>query len=258
MVNIDVITYLHPEEKHLAHCIKGLLQQNVNFKWHLLCFHEPTDDLKDLPVQLHMLPATIKNKAQAYNFILPQLTAKYIAFNDADDASLPKRFEQQLQFLEQHPTINILGGGLIINDIHQGWEVQLNHTAIVKQMGLNNPMVNSTAMLRNKPNFWGVALRYNERLDRAEDYDFWLNCAKQNLKFANLAIPLISYRKGNVAANDSEIINARTIRAAAFAWYFKVPIADNLEQFYHAYAEKQFMFFWNKNKIVRYLKSLGY
>ena len=98
MTSIDVITYLHPNEKHLNRCIVGLKRQNVKFNWYLLCFEAPIINFKGLEPIVVILPTTIKNKAAAYNYILPQLKSTYIAYNDADDRSLNNRFHLQMEF----------------------------------------------------------------------------------------------------------------------------------------------------------------
>ncbi len=37
---------------------------------------------------------------------------KYIARMDADDVSLPQRLERQVQYMEEHPKIGVLGTGI--------------------------------------------------------------------------------------------------------------------------------------------------
>jgi hypothetical protein len=238
MVSVDVITYVHKDEQMLANCIAGLLNQKVEFKWHVLCYQELKENLKGLAPNIHLLSEEIDNKAKAYNLILPLLNADYIAFNDADDISLPNRFESQTSYMEDHPEIDILGGGLIINEKHPGWRVYQNHDKIVDFLAINNPMVNSTVMLRNNPTLWGIKVAYETSLERAEDYKFWLQCAKTGLRFANLPQELISYYQTN-KDNRLERQCARVIREEAFKYITGNSLSGSFKDKLHLYAENE-------------------
>jgi len=255
MVKIDVITYLHQDEKFLQNCFKGLKDQDISFNWHLLCYQRPVFNFETLNPIIHLLPAPICNKAQAYNFILPQLNAPFIAFNDADDCSLKNRFSAQINYLNKNENIDILGGGLIINSKYQGWKVKLNNQEILNELIFNNPMVNSSIMIRNRPDFWGKVVKYNNTLNRAEDYDFWFSCAKNNLIFANLEIPLIDYKKNNAIKCDEEKINAREVRRLALNWRLNITVNDQYFKLFNAYSEKKYLFFWQKNRLKAFLKN---
>lgn len=255
MVDIAVITYVHKKEQFLKNCIRGLLGQSVSFQWHVLCYKEPDVEMEGLTPTMHLLDDSISNKAQAYNFILPKLVAKYIAFNDADDISLAQRFEKQVAYLENHTSVDILGGGLIINERYKGWNMNERHQQIVNFMMINNPMVNSTIMVRNKPNFWGVELQYNTNLDRAEDYDFWLRCAQKGLIFSNLKEALISYHQAE-KDNSMEKALARLIRERAYQFVTGNALEERFKIQLHQYAEKSKMGFCKRFLMKRKLKSL--
>lgn len=239
MNKLTVITYVHRNEQNLDRCIKGLLEQKTEFNWIVLCYKKIENLPKTIPIDQLILKEEITNKAAAYNWILPQIQSEFIAYNDTDDISLSQRFEMQMAYLEQHPSIDILGTGLIIDDSYQGWDVFTEDNQIKAFMLINNPMVNSSVMLRNKSGIWGKKVRYDESLDRAEDYQFWLDCAKQNLGMANLTTPLISYKtNAKRSANDTELVLSRSIREKAFGLFDLNFNELDLNAAYHTFAEK--------------------
>lgn len=207
---ITIITYLGRHEKNLNRCIQGLKTQEkeVSMNW-LILSHEcpiiPNIGFTHIP-----LPKEVKNKAQAYNYILPTIETEFIAFNDADDKSLPNRFSIQLEFMKANPEADILGGHLLLNGKKCNWPRYLKHEEIRAFLLINNPMVNSTIMLRNNSK-WGHEIKYNEELNRAEDYDFWFTCLRQGMIFSNLNLPLVDYLF-HTALRPLELKIAREVR----------------------------------------------
>lgn len=120
---------------------------------------------------------------------------KYIIRMDADDICLPDRFAKQINFLEENPDIDILGGGAIEIDEkrNQGLtrRMPLSHEEIIKVIWAN-PFIHSTVAFRREK-ILNVG-NYNAKIRRRQDYDLWFRCAKEGLQFANLAEPLIYYR----------------------------------------------------------------
>ncbi len=219
MTRLTVITYIHPKEKNLYRCVEGLQQQDTDFTW-ILLVHKPMEQQLGLEHKEVLLPDTVKNKAGAYNFILPRIETDYIAFNDADDRSLPGRFKLQMDFLEREKDIDVLGGGLLINDKHKGWDVYTEPRQITLFMLFNNPMVNSTAMLRNREGLWGKQVFYNEELQRAEDYEFWWRCLQAGLRLKNHPDAQISYLMNPQVSKDREKETAQAIREEVYKYFF--------------------------------------
>ncbi|MGA1874719.1 MAG: glycosyltransferase [bacterium] len=120
---------------------------------------------------------------------------KYIARMDADDISLPHRFEKQLTFLEENPDHALVGSSYYqIDDrgkIGSLIKVLTNDSNIRPGLKNQNWFGHGSVMMRRD-----AALRlggYNERYTYAQDYDLWLRMA-ETYKVANLEEPLYCWR----------------------------------------------------------------
>ena len=100
---------------------------------------------------------------------------KYIARMDADDFSVPERFEKQLAFMESHPDAIVCGS----NVMAVGWQpVRVNaemedmESYRVRMLFMNPGPPHPTAFLdREKLNQHRI--QYDEQLIYAQDYGLW-------------------------------------------------------------------------------------
>jgi glycosyltransferase involved in cell wall biosynthesis len=118
----------------------------------------------------------------------------YVARMDADDISLPRRFEKQVAFLDAHSDVGVLG--TLIQDIGAGgepgpiWPLPTTAATIRWFLMFGNCMAHPTVMMRrdiiNR-------LKYNLAAAHVEDYDLWIRaCGVTNL--ANISEVLLKYR----------------------------------------------------------------
>ena len=145
------------------------------------------------------LPATL-------NFGCARAEGKYIARMDADDIALPSRFERQIEFLNKHRRVTILGTQLerIREDgTSMGFTNHpLEHAQIAANMQKFCCIHHPTVMMRTE------AMRelggYREAFHGAEDHDLWLRAAEQ-FEFANLPDVLLRYRLHTEAVRFREL-----------------------------------------------------
>lgn len=120
---------------------------------------------------------------------------KYIVRIDADDIMLPTRLEEQIQFMEKHPTI-IASGSSIIKFFPNGkqkiYTPPLKSETIKYKILLGSPIPHPAAIIRKD-----TLLKHNIKYDidyiHAEDYKFWYDLSKIGL-LANIRKPLLMYR----------------------------------------------------------------
>lgn len=102
----------------------------------------------------------------------------YIARMDADDASLPKRLEKQLAFMENNPEVGLCGTW--IEKISEGKTETIRfpkkHKLIRFFMLFDNPFAHNTIMFR-RSFLEQHAIRYDSGYKFSEDYELWDRCA---------------------------------------------------------------------------------
>lgn len=118
---------------------------------------------------------------------------RFIARMDADDVSLPQRFEQQISFLKRHPECSACGGQAI--KINEAGKPQGPLRKPVRNLEvwswIPTPLIHPTVMIRSNV---AKANLYDETAIHCEDYEYWLRLQKQGLKVANVSKPLLKYR----------------------------------------------------------------
>jgi glycosyltransferase involved in cell wall biosynthesis len=143
----------------------------------------------------------IKNKenlglAKSLNIAAARARYYYIARMDADDICERDRFRLQLQYMDAHPEIDILGGNALLIDsdsIEIGkTDVPLDHDSIVKALAYRNPMIHPTIMMKRE--VLETLGGYDECLLKAQDLDLWHRAVRAGFRFANLSDYLIKYR----------------------------------------------------------------
>lgn len=124
---------------------------------------------------------------------------KYIARMDADDIAEPNRLSSQVNFLEKHPDIGILGSPCLLfdntaTDSYSIYYVPDNDLEIRWTSLLNNPFAHPTVMLR-RDILSQYSLNYDETFKTAQDYEFWTRLLNYT-QGANLDFPILRYRTG--------------------------------------------------------------
>ncbi|MBN1687689.1 MAG: glycosyltransferase [Candidatus Omnitrophica bacterium] len=135
--------------------------------------------------------------AESLNKALALVRGKYVARQDADDVSLPQRFERQIGFLKTHPDIGVLGTAVKKvdrEDKEQGnYYPPEDHETILARLLINNCFRHPTLMM--KASFLRQVQGYDIHAAWAEDYDLLVRLRRLT-RFANLREPLVRYRTG--------------------------------------------------------------
>lgn len=122
----------------------------------------------------------------------------YVALMDADDLSVNDRFERQLCFLAQHPSISIVGGVIsefvTTPDSSVGKRIVPEFDSEIKAyMRKRCPMNQVTVMFKRTD--VSVAGGYLDWYCD-EDYYLWIRMALLGMEFANLPDTLVNVRVG--------------------------------------------------------------
>lgn len=168
---------------------------------------------------------------KSLNKALDTAQGEYVARMDADDISMPTRFETQINYLDSHPEICALGCWTrIINENGEliGETVKYEYDPRwVKALFLqNSQLCHPTAMFRRIIN--NFPIRYDELSEYAQDYSLWVSLLPFG-DITNIPAPLFHYRTSGQQLSSSKKIAqqecARVAQREAFA-LFDIPVSD--------------------------------
>ena len=203
--DVTFVMSVFNEEYKLANAIESILNQNYPFWFLILVNDGSTDDTQKVINHYQKIDERITcivnktNKGLAYslNKAIENCNTKYIARMDADDIAYPGRLEAQLNYLEKHPEIDVLGTAAEVvtsagnkKIIHK----PQNHNVIASSIEKINPFFHSSVMMRSS--FINHLGGYDPECLRAQDYDLWLR-GVDKFSYHNLQEVLIPYLSRN-------------------------------------------------------------
>ena len=119
-MKLAVILPAYNAENFIAECLESLLNQTFSDFCILVVNDASTDNTgkiletyaaKDARLRVYHFSENQGEPAvmQFTMDILKEMDVEYVARMDADDVCIPQRFERQIQYLDSHPEIDILG-----------------------------------------------------------------------------------------------------------------------------------------------------
>jgi glycosyltransferase involved in cell wall biosynthesis len=190
-------------EKFLAESLDSILAQTYSDFVFFVIDDGSTDGSAEIIKQYQQKDSRIVFFAQqnqglieTLNFYFSKAETEFIARMDADDISLPKRFQTQLDFLIANPQVGIVGTGVryMNENLSQVIEESLfpeSHHEILWKMLYTSGFSHPSIMLRK--DIFVKAGGYSKKALYVEDYDFFIR-AKNYTRFANLQQTLFIYR----------------------------------------------------------------
>lgn len=210
MANLSVIlpTYANDDPDELGTAIKSVLDQTrIPDEVLMVKDGELPSELEAIVEQFEIEHPSILRSIQiptnrglgnALRTGVEEAAHEYIARMDADDISVPARFERQLNFLVENPEVDIVGGYIEEFDTDPKntvgrREVPTDHQDIEQMARFRSPMNHGTVVFNRE-----IALEagnYRD-VDRMEDYDLWVRMLLDDATFANIPEVLVSVRAG--------------------------------------------------------------
>lgn len=225
---ISVVMSAYNAEKYIKIAIQSVLRQTYQDFEFIIINDGSTDNT--LSVVKEFKDRRIKIVENAENIGLTSslnngiaiAKGEYIARMDADDVSLPLRFETQIKFLSRNPDYALIGSSFY--QIDETGEI-VSFTKVLTE----NSEINSNLIHQNWFGHGSVMMRktafvecggYSSNFKYAQDYDLWLRISEK-FKVANNEEPLYSWRmlKDSISTGKKEeqrkyadlaVSNART------------------------------------------------
>ncbi|MEK9155708.1 MAG: glycosyltransferase [Patescibacteria group bacterium] len=219
---VSVITPAYNAGRYLNETIQSILGQSFKDFEYIIIDDRSTDNTWNIIKKYSRIDNRIvfvRNKenlgiAGNRNRGISLAKGKYIAWQDADDISLPDRVKKQYRFLEKHSSVGMCGGYIrFFNEkgVIGVRKYAVNDSTVRSKIFLYSPVAQPTAMIRTK--CFKELGQYDLSCPPAEDLDMAFRIGTK-YKFANIPEVLLEYRVHPDSATYSKLkrIEINTIR----------------------------------------------
>lgn len=198
---VSVLMSVHNCPAYVQRAMESIYQQTYGNLEFIIIDDASTDQtpailerFKDARTRIYRNPSNL-GLTKSLNIGLKLCRGKYVARMDADDISLPQRLAKQVEFLESHPDIAVVGSAYYRIDAADKpfgrREVPVDDAAIRRMLQRTCAFGHGTVMARREAIL--TCGGYDERFIYAQDFDLWLRMSER-YKLANLPEPLYCWR----------------------------------------------------------------
>lgn len=220
MINLSKVTIGIPfynAESTLLSAMQSVFAQTYE-DWELILFDDGSKD-RSLSIAESISDTRVRvihdgqNKGLSYrlNQLSRLATGKYLARMDSDDLMHPERINRQVEYLESHPQVDLVGTGVYVINEHNkvtGLRAQQPldcnpKTVLSSGLFIHPSVMGQTRWFREHP--------YDEFYVRAEDHELWVRTVKCST-FAKIELPLFFYRENSKLNLRNYLSTCRTDR----------------------------------------------
>ena len=199
---ISVVLPAFNSAPHLPQALDSILAQTESDFELLVVYDESSDNNRSIiesyiakDPRVRLIEGQNARLVGALNQGIATAKGKFIARMDADDVSLPTRFEKQVQAMDEGD-LDFCGCDIVMMD-EAGKPIQdilmpQTPDLITTTLACTVPFAHGSVMMR-KAFLDQHALLYQKGAS-AEDYDFWCNAFGLGARFGNISEPLFHYR----------------------------------------------------------------
>jgi len=204
---ISVVMAVYNAQTFLTEAIESVLRQSVSDFEFLIIDDASSDDSKKFVEDYAKRDPRIRLISNSENLGLggslqkgvEEAKGKYIARMDADDISMPKRFEMQLAYLDLHPEVLALGGDHKLVDAQGKIFEDLIYPKLPNRMRWNlllgNGLIASNSAVLFRKEFFENYGNY-AALRAAQDFDLWSRTLfAQPFPIGNISEMVLAYRQ---------------------------------------------------------------
>jgi len=202
MLKITVLMSVYNGEHYLRKAIQSILSQTFTDFEFIIINDGSTDSTSSIlnsytDSRIHLI-RNVQNigLVKSLNKGLQLARGEYIARMDADDISLPERLYKQVRFLDENPSVAMVGSWTeVINEdsiIEEIWQVPTSSHLLRWRLLFHNTFTHSAVMFRK--NIISQLGGYNDKAISAEDYDLWSRISF-HWDVANIPEVLVKWRR---------------------------------------------------------------
>lgn len=207
-MNFSVLLSLYIKERpeFLKECLESLKNQTLPATEIVMVFDGAiTPELEavvneyttKLPMKIIQLPKNV-GMGNAFNEGLKNCSYEWIFRMDTDDICLPHRFEKQVNFIKQNPSVVLLGSHIA------EFNNNINDIVSYRKIPIGNQAIRKYSLARTPFNHMTVAYKKQIAIDAGgyrsyllEDYSLWLRIIAKNYEVGNIDDVLVYARIGN-------------------------------------------------------------
>jgi glycosyltransferase involved in cell wall biosynthesis len=207
--SVSIALSMHNAAATIQSAIRSLLAQSF-VDWELIVLDDGSSDrsvelvqaFADDRIQVHSDGRQV-GLATRLNQAIDLAQGRYIARMDADDVAYPDRLARQVDFLEAHPDVDLLGAGMMVFE-GDGTPVgvfpsRATHEEICARPYSGFYLPHPSWIGRRE---WFRRWRYDPACRKAQDQDLLLR-AYSTSRFAALPEPLVGYRQDALSIRKS-------------------------------------------------------
>lgn len=197
-MKISVIMPVYNGEKYLNEAIDSILCQTFYDFEFIIINDSSTDNTENIIKSynderiVYIKNETNLGVAGTLNVGLKMAKGEYIARMDADDISLPNRFETQINFMENNPDVAVIGSSVEFIGSKSGifeYSETIDHSKI--DLIFCSCLAHPSVVIRKSVIDEGFL--YDNEFDKVEDYYLWIKISEK-YKLCSLKDVLVKYR----------------------------------------------------------------
>lgn len=210
--NISVVMSVYNGEKYLRPAIESILNQTFSGFEFIIIDDGSSDRSADIiksyrDSRIRLIEQKNCGLSRSLNRGIWESRSKYIARMDADDISLSSRFAKQVDYLDRHPDVGVLGTAVRVidgcgNESH-AWRFLVENDILRWHLCFNDPIMHPTVMMRR-----GLVIRaggYSADMGTAQDYDLWRRLSGMT-RLSNLHNMLLYLRKHKDSVTSKHLL----------------------------------------------------
>ena len=200
---VSVVMAVYNEQPYLEKAVQSVLDQTFGDFEFIIVNDGSTDGSKEVlewfkgvDDRIQLVHQENRGRPASLNRAIEVARGEYIARMDGDDISHPKRFERQVQYLDENPKVGILGTQVKKIDAdgvsRWRWSLPTNPDVIAWRLLFNTCICHPTIMARRS-----IILDldgYSEWASHADDYELWSRAVLET-RIANLQGRFLKFRR---------------------------------------------------------------